>query len=317
MACHRSHRRDAGTGPSLTFSPATGRRHPQAGRYAQRWEPLGVLRSAGLLDPAQTAGLDQAVHAALSQEFLTLHGGKVQKAFRVDRFDVGKWSGTVPIGYRMGYTDEYNAAKGTTEPIETGVLLPDTRPQPLIGFGEIYTRADLVRLIGETYATGRFGFRPLAAQLNLLGYRNSKGEPFSGSAIRVIVSNPVYIGRIGWHKRPDKERKAHAFYETEWKQGPHEPLWSEALWDPLKPCGSGPSGARTAARCTTPTRFAASPSVIVAADIFSGRRTGPRRVARRSCTWHARLSASATTATSVVFARHDSRTKSANGSRRW
>lgn len=46
----------------------------------------------------------------------------------------------------------------------------------------------------------------------------------------MIVSNRVYIGQIGWHKRPDKERKAHAFHATEWRQGPHEPLWSETLW---------------------------------------------------------------------------------------
>ena len=50
----------------------------------------------------------------------------------------------------------------------------------------------------------------------------------------MIVSNPVYIGRIGWHRRPDKERKAHAFPDTEWKQGPHEPLWSEALWTTIQ-----------------------------------------------------------------------------------
>jgi hypothetical protein len=42
-------------------------------------------------------------------------------------------------------------------------------------------------------------------------------------AIRVIVSNPASVRQIGWHKRPDKERKAHAFHATEWKQGPHEP----------------------------------------------------------------------------------------------
>ena len=79
----------------------------------------------------------------------------------------------------------------------------------LIGFNTTYTRTDLVRLIGETYATSRIGFRPLAAHLNLLGYRNRLGEPFSGNAVRVIPSNPVYIGRLGWHKRPDEERKAH------------------------------------------------------------------------------------------------------------
>ena len=212
------------------------RERREAAIYEQRLHEAGVvvvyIATNDLSSADQQVG--QAVHAALSHEFLTVHGAKVQKAYREKRFDLGKWSGTVPIGYRMQYEAVYNPAKGTTEPVETGVLVPDTEPQPLIGFGATYTRADLVRLIGETYATGRFGFRPLAAHLNLLGYRNMLGEPFSGNAIRVIVSNPVYIGLIGWHKRPDKERKAHDFYDTEWKQGTHEPLWSEALWESIQ-----------------------------------------------------------------------------------
>ena len=115
----------------------------------------------------------------------------MQKAYREKRFDLGKWSGTVPIGYRTSYRVEYNPAKGTTEPVETGVLALDLEPQPLIGFGATYTRADLVRLIGETYATGRFGFRPLAAHLTLLGYRTALGEPFTGSAIRCQPIRPT------------------------------------------------------------------------------------------------------------------------------
>src|SRR5664279_4497733 len=145
-----------------------------------------------------------------------------------------RWAPDSSFPRRSASAHRWIRAKGTTDPVETGMLVHDTQPQPLIGFGATYTRADLVRVIGETYATGRFGFRPLAAHLNLLGYRNTLGEPFSGNAIRVIVSNPVYIGRIGWHKRPDKERKAHDFYETEWKQGMHEPLWSEALWESIQ-----------------------------------------------------------------------------------
>jgi hypothetical protein len=46
--------------------------------------------------------------------------------------------------------------------------------------------------------------------------------------------NPVYVGLIGWHKRPAKERKAHDFYDTEWKQGVHEPLWSEGRWEAIQ-----------------------------------------------------------------------------------
>ncbi len=212
------------------------RERREAAIYEQRLHDAGVvvvyIQTNDLSSADQQVG--QAVHGALGHEFLTVHGGKVQKAYRHKRFDAGKWSGTVPIGYRMEYEPRFNPTKDATELVETGRLLPDTRPQPLIGFNATYTRADLLRLIGETYATGRLGFRPLAAHFNLLGYRNSRGQPFSGNAVRVILSNPVYVGLIGWHKRPDKERKAHDFYETEWKQGPHEPLWSPALWEAIQ-----------------------------------------------------------------------------------
>jgi DNA invertase Pin-like site-specific DNA recombinase len=203
----------------------------EAAIYEQRLHEAGVIvvyiETNDLSSADQQVG--QAVHSALSHEFLTLHGGKVQKAYRTRRYELGKWSGTVPIGYRMSYETIFNKMKGGTELVETGKLVLDTEPQPRIGFGETYTRSDLVRLIGETYASGRMGFRPLAAHMNLLGYRNAQGEPLSGSSIRVIISNPVYVGLVGWHRRPDKERKAHNFHDTEWKQGEYEPIWSESL----------------------------------------------------------------------------------------
>ena len=212
------------------------RERREAATYELRLHKAGVvvvyIETNDLSSADQQVG--QAVHSALSHEFLTLHGGKVQKAYRVKRYELGKWSGTVPIGYRMSYETVYNKTKGGSELVETGKLVLDTEPQPRIGFGETYTRADLVRRIGETYATGTFGFRPLAAHMNLLGYRNALGEPFSGSSIRVIVSNPVYVGRVGWHRRPDKERKAHNFQDPEWKQGEQEPIWSESLWQAIK-----------------------------------------------------------------------------------
>ena len=211
------------------------RERREAAIYEQRLHEAGVIvvyiETNDLSSADQQVG--QAVHSALSHEFLTLHGGKVQKAYRVKRYELGKWSGTVPIGYRMSYETVYNKVKGGSELVETGKLVLDTEPQPRIGFGSTYTRADLVRLIGETYASGILGFRPLAAHMNLLGYRNALGEPFSGSSIRVIVSNPVYVGQVGWHPRPDKERKAHNFQETEWKQGEHEPIWDESLWQAI------------------------------------------------------------------------------------
>jgi hypothetical protein len=212
------------------------RERREAAIYEQRLHEAGVIvvyiETNDLSSADQQVG--QAVHSALSHEFLTLHGGKVQKAYRTQRYELGKWSGTVPIGYRMSYETVFNKTKGGPELVETGKLVLDSEPQPRIGFVETYTRSDLVRLIGEAYATGRMGFRPLAAHMNLLGYRNAQGEPLSGSSIRVIISNPVYVGLVGWHRRPDKERKAHSFRETEWRPGEHEPIWSESLWQSIQ-----------------------------------------------------------------------------------
>ena len=56
---------------------------------------------------------------------------------------------------------EVGGAKGV-ERQQTGRLLPDTRPRPRIGHGKTYTNAELVRTIGELYASGRFGARALA-----------------------------------------------------------------------------------------------------------------------------------------------------------
>ncbi len=136
------------------------RERREAAIYEQRLHEAGVIvvyiETNDLSSADQQVG--QAVHSALSHEFLTLHGGKVQKAYRVKRYELGKWSGTVPIGYRMSYETVYNKVKGGSELVETGKLVLDTEPQPRIGFGSTYTRADLVRLIGETYATGILGF---------------------------------------------------------------------------------------------------------------------------------------------------------------
>lgn len=136
-------------------------------------------------------------------------------------------SGTPPIGYRMRYESMFNAKKGGDELVETGILEPDLEPQPRIGFSKMYTRADLVRLIGSLDAAGQMEVRPLAAHLYQQGYRNVKGVPLTGSAVRTIVENPVYAGWLSWHERKWRRLPGEA---QERVSGPHEPLWSEDLW---------------------------------------------------------------------------------------
>ena len=212
-------------------------------RFGRNWREVGrfeaELHAAGVVVvyvqnnalSSGTSQISQVVHHALGEEWLDVHRQKVRAGYRRNRFEKGKVSGTAPLGYRMGYQAVFNPAKGMAEPVETGILEPDVEPQPRIGFSETYTRADLVRIIGDLYAAGGIGVRPLAAHLNQQGYRTAKGAPLSGGAIRTVVENPVYAGWIAWHERT--WRRLHGEVE-ERVRGPHQPLWSDAQWEQIQ-----------------------------------------------------------------------------------
>jgi DNA invertase Pin-like site-specific DNA recombinase len=200
----------------------------QAGFYEDELHTAGVC-VAYLHEGQLSSGpgqLQVVVNHALNQDWLDKHKVKVKLGYRVHRFERGKYSGMAPLGYLMEYESRYNPTKRAEEPVETGRLVPDHEPQPRIGYGDLYSRADLVRLIGRRYASGLYGARTLAAYLNRQGYRNKEGRPFTDSALRVIVGNPTYSGLLAWNrkkKRLDGE-------ELELVEGSHEPLWSPELW---------------------------------------------------------------------------------------
>ncbi len=161
-----------------------------------------------------------------NEEYVWKLAENVQRGFREKRFARGKWSGSPPLGYRMGYEEKWNPDKDAREAVETGLLVADHRPRERDD-GAPYTNAELALMIGELYATGRMGARPLAAHLNARGYGNAKGRPFSGGSIRHIIENPAYNGWTTWHQRVDKRRPGEpptAPART------HEALWSDELW---------------------------------------------------------------------------------------
>ena len=203
----------------------------QAGSYEDELHTAGVC-VAYLHEGQLSSGpgqLQVVVSHAMNEDWLDKHREKVRQGYRVHRFERGKYSGSPPLGYLMGYEGRYNPTKRAEEPVETGCLLPDDEPQPRIGYGDLYTRADLVRLIGRHYASGLYGAGSLAAYLNRQGYRNKEGRPFTDSAIRVIVGNPTYTGLIAWNRK----KKRREGEELELVEGPHEPLWSTELWAQL------------------------------------------------------------------------------------
>ncbi|MEX1169334.1 MAG: recombinase family protein [Chloroflexota bacterium] len=203
----------------------------QAGFYEDELHQVGVC-VAYIHEGQLSSGpgqLQVVVNHAINEDWLDKHREKVRQGYRVHRFERGKYSGRAPLGYLMEYENRFNPTKRADEPIETGRLLPDDLPQPRIGFGDLYGRADLVRLIGQLYASGMYGAGSLAAHLNRQGYRNKQGKPFTDSAVRVIVGNPTYVGLLAWNrkkKRLDGE-------EPELIEGGHEPLWSPELWEQM------------------------------------------------------------------------------------
>lgn len=108
--------------------------------------------------------------------------------------------------------------------------------------------AELVRLIFDLYANRLMGIRTICAYLTEHGYLNSKGNPFSFSTIRGILSNPKYKGYYcgGKSSKIDyKLKDVKYFEEDQWvlyKDEEHvPPIVSEELWEKANRILSGRS----------------------------------------------------------------------------
>ena len=99
--------------------------------------------------------------------------------------------------------------------------------------------APIVRMIFEMVANG-VGFRGTARELNKAGYRTQFGHTFSPVAIRRIITNETYLGKIRWGVTKVKVSSLDGIMKnkTVEKQeqylvldGMHEPLVSQELWN--------------------------------------------------------------------------------------
>ena len=131
---------------------------------------------------------------------------------------------------------------GFKRAIEHGVVLGNNR---IWGYekqgGRLIVKedeAEIVRVIFDLYANQRLGIRTVAAQLTSMGYENSKGNPFSFSTIRGILSNPKYKGYYCGGKSCKYDYKLSDrkyFSQEEWVMHKDEenvpPIVSEELWE--------------------------------------------------------------------------------------
>jgi len=129
------------------------------------------------------------------------------------RARMGKHNAKAPIGYKVITINE--TARNRETEIE---ILQD--------------EAKIVRRIFEEYATGR-GLKAIANSLNHDKYTTKIGNPFSTCAVKDILDNPVYIGKIrykryeNWSEKRRKGKSADPIYSD----GVHPAIITEELWN--------------------------------------------------------------------------------------
>ena len=95
--------------------------------------------------------------------------------------------------------------------------------------------AESVRLIFNEYASGK-GYKAITSKLNRLGYKTKKGNNFSMSSIRDILTNPVYIGKVRYNVRQNwsEKRRRNINPNPIITDGIHEAIIDEKLWDKVQ-----------------------------------------------------------------------------------
>ncbi|WP_312943038.1 recombinase family protein [Oscillibacter sp.] len=103
--------------------------------------------------------------------------------------------------------------------------------------------AEIVRQIFEMYASG-MGCTIIEQRVNALGAHGRRGARFNRNTIRIILDNPVYIGKIRWNRTstvksgvgPSRKKKVVYNSSDQWIliDGRHPPIISQELWDAVR-----------------------------------------------------------------------------------
>lgn len=80
--------------------------------------------------------------------------------------------------------------------------------------------AEIVKFIFNKYVNEQWGYKKIASELNDRGIRTRKNNYWTISAVKTVLTNPIYIGKIKWN--------------GELYQGQHEPIISIELWNKAK-----------------------------------------------------------------------------------
>lgn len=130
----------------------------------------------------------------------------------------GKWNGGKVLGYESVEVEGSTFRKRK----ETRLVI-------------VESEATLVRMIFEKYASGK-GIKAIANELNHLGYKTKWGKSFSVVAIKDILNNPLYVGKIRFNKQENwtvKRRKG-TNASPILADGEHVPIITGELWNTVQ-----------------------------------------------------------------------------------
>lgn len=83
------------------------------------------------------------------------------------------------------------------------------------------------------YADEGKGLKSITRRLNEAGFRSKKGKPFSTNAIKTILNNPIYIGKIRYNQVENWSEKRRKGKNDDFilTDGIHEPIIKKEQWD--------------------------------------------------------------------------------------
>ncbi|MBQ9898515.1 MAG: recombinase family protein [Ruminococcus sp.] len=162
---------------------------------------IEVVSISEQLSEDKTSILIEALIEAMDEYYSLNLAEEVRRGMQ-EKFSRGGVVSQPPFGYRMG----------------DGVFVPDE------------TNAPIVQMIFNDFVSG-VGARQIAAKLNDMGIRSTKGNKFENRTIEYILTNPAYIGKL--RRSPNGRDPLDRFHEspdTQLVDGKHEPLITEELF---------------------------------------------------------------------------------------
>ncbi|MGP0585556.1 recombinase family protein [Paenibacillus timonensis] len=132
------------------------------------------------------------------------------------RAKTGRHNGKVPLGYQI------LEAQGSGRGRDSEIVI-------------VEEEAMIVRTIFEQYASGQ-GLKAIANELNRKGFKTKMGKTFSVCAVRDLLDNPMFVGKIRYNRYEnwaEKRRKGKSS-DLILVEGHHTAIVSEALWEKVQ-----------------------------------------------------------------------------------